>query len=218
MLNIQSLVFNPFQENTYIIWDDKSKEAAIIDPGCFNTSEQNELCSFIDQMGLKPALLLNTHAHIDHILGNAFVKSRFDIPLHLNQKDLPVLHSLSNVAMMYGVPATPSPEPDIYLDDGHTFTIGHYGFSVLFVPGHSPGSLAFYQPEHKFLISGDVLFHQSIGRTDLPGGDYAVLMNSIQNKLLHLPKDTIVYSGHGQTTTIGYEQKNNPFILEYLRT
>jgi glyoxylase-like metal-dependent hydrolase (beta-lactamase superfamily II) len=216
MLKLHSFTFNPFQENTYIIWDDSVKEAAIIDPGCFNTLEQNELTNFIKQHALKPKLLLNTHAHIDHVLGNAFVKNTFQIPLLLHRSDLSILHSLSDVARMYGLPATPSPNPDIFMEEGHNITIGSYVFEIFFVPGHSPGSVAFYNAKNKVLISGDVLFYESIGRTDLPGGDYYTLMNSIKDKLLILPDDTLVYSGHGSATKIGHERRHNAFILEYM--
>lgn len=216
MLQLHHFTFNPFQENTYLVWDSETKEAAIIDPGCFNTSEQNELTRFIDQHKLKPTLLLNTHAHIDHVLGNAFIKQYYQIPFYIHAKDLPVLHSLSDVARMYGVPATPSPAPDKLIDEGDTISVGTLNWKVFFVPGHSPGSVAFYHQASGTLLSGDVLFYESIGRTDLPGGDYYTLMNSIQTKLLSLPDVTKVYSGHGPATTIGYERRHNPFILEFL--
>jgi glyoxylase-like metal-dependent hydrolase (beta-lactamase superfamily II) len=216
MLQIHSFTFNPFQENTYLIWDSNSKEAAIIDPGCYTTFEQEELTHFISRQNIKPTLLLNTHAHIDHVLGNAFVKYNYQIPFYMHAADLPVLHSLSDVARMYGVPATPSPQPDKLLSEGDIIKIGSSSFNILFVPGHSPGSIAFYNAEQAMLISGDVLFYESIGRTDLPGGDYYTLMHSIQTRLLTLPDNTKVYSGHGPATNIGHERRHNPFIIEYL--
>ncbi len=216
MLKLHSFTFNPFQENTYIIWDESTKEAAIIDPGCYNTLEQNELSDFIKQYSLTPKLLLNTHAHIDHVLGNSFVKNKYNVPYYLHRSDLTVLQSLADVARMYGIPASPSPNPDVFMEDGQSLLVGKYSFDILFVPGHSPGSVAFYNTKNQVLISGDVLFNESIGRTDLPGGDYYTLMNSIQNKILALTDDTKVYSGHGPATNIGHERRHNPFILEFL--
>jgi hydroxyacylglutathione hydrolase len=216
MLRIQSFTFNPFQENTYVIWDSELLHCAIVDAGCYTTQEQDELYKFITLNKLNPVVNLNTHAHIDHVLGNAWVKNTFNIPLALHKEDLSVLHSLAQVASMYAIPATPSPEPEIWLKEGNKVLIGKYEMQILFVPGHSPGSVAFYNEAHKMLVSGDVLFKNSIGRTDLPGGDYYTLLESISNKVLTLPADTKVYSGHGEVTSIGYEKKYNPFVLEYL--
>ncbi len=218
MLKLHLFTFNPFQENTYLLWDNDTKDTAIIDPGCCTTAEQEDLVSFIAQYELKPGRILNTHAHIDHILGNAFVHEKYKIPIFLHEEDLPVMHSLSEVSRMYGIPATPSPNPDVVMKDGDCINVGRYEFKVLFVPGHSPGSVAFYNSKNNILISGDVLFLESIGRTDLPGGNYYTLMNSIQKKILSLPDNVIVYAGHGPSTNIGHERRHNPFILEFLNS
>jgi hydroxyacylglutathione hydrolase len=216
MLKIHSFTFNPFQENTYVVWDDELKECAIIDPGCSNTSEQNELAHFIKNEKLKPVYIINTHAHIDHVLGNAWVKKTYNIPLLLHKEDLKILHSLPDVARMYGVPVAPSPDPDKWMKEGDKILVGQHELEVMFLPGHAPGHVGLYYPKQKLLISGDVLFYESIGRTDLPGGNYDTLMKSITEKVLKLPEDVTVYSGHGPETTIKHEKENNPFVLEYL--
>jgi hydroxyacylglutathione hydrolase len=216
MLKIHSFTFNPFQENTYVLWDDELKECAIIDPGCSNTSEQLELESFIKNEKLKPVYIINTHGHVDHVLGNAWVKQTYNVPLLLHKEDLKILHSLPEIARMYGLPVAASPEPDKWMREGDKILIGKHELEVMFLPGHSPGHIGLYYAPQKMLVSGDVLFHESIGRTDLPGGDYDTLLKNITEKLLKLPGDVKVYSGHGMVTTIRHEKEQNPFILEYL--
>lgn len=210
MLHIQEFVFNPFQENTYILYDE-TNEAAIVDPGCYEKSEQQELSEFILAKGLTVKMLLNTHCHIDHVLGNAFVKEKFKVALHLHRLDEPVLKAVSAYAPNYGFQQYQEASADNYLDEGNEIVIGHQKFQVLFVPGHSPGHVAFFHAEEKALIGGDVLFKNSVGRTDLPGGDTDTLIRSIHQKLFVLPDDTTVYPGHGPTTTIGEEKVSNPF-------
>ena len=214
MISVQYFVFNDFMENTYVLWDE-TKECIVIDPGCHVEQEQGDLRKFIEGNKLKPVQLLNTHCHIDHILGNKWVKDTYGISLSIHQKDLVVLHSAETISKMYGIYIEPSPEPDQFLEEGDKVSFGNSSLDIFFTPGHSPGSISFYSEKDRFVIGGDVLFQSSIGRTDLPGGDYQTLMESIFNKLLVLPDEVIVYSGHGPSTTIGEERTNNPFVLEY---
>ena len=211
MIQIASFVFGPFQENTYILYDE-TKECAIIDPGCYSTDEKNALAQHIADLGLSPVKLLLTHAHIDHVLGNNFVCGKYNLKPEMHTNDLVMLQSLKTIGNMYGIPAEPSPEPEIFLGETDAARFGNSELKILFTPGHSPGSICFYHPEQKFAIAGDVLFYESIGRTDLPGGDYNTLIKSIREKLFALPDDFKIYSGHGQLTTIGHERKYNPFL------
>jgi hydroxyacylglutathione hydrolase len=203
--------FNAFLENTYIIYNN-DKEAAIIDPGCSTPQECKQLADFIKAEGLKPVLLLNTHCHIDHILGNHFVYSEYGLAPILHRNELFLLQKLGEVAAFYGVEATPSPEPLRFIEEHEKITLGDITLDVIYAPGHSPGSVCFYNEKEKKLWGGDVLFRESIGRTDLPGGDYDTLENNILTKLFTLPDDVEVFSGHGIPTTIGYEKVNNPFV------
>jgi hydroxyacylglutathione hydrolase len=203
--------FNAFLENTYIIYNN-DKEAAIIDPGCSTPQECKQLADFIKAEGLKPVLLLNTHCHIDHILGNHFVYSEYGLAPILHRNELILLQKLGEVAAFYGVEATPSPQPLRFIEEHEKITLGDITLDVIYAPGHSPGSVCFYNEKEKKLWGGDVLFRESIGRTDLPGGDYDTLENNILTKLFTLPDDVEVFSGHGIPTTIGYEKVNNPFV------
>ncbi len=211
MITIQSFTFNPFQENTYVLYNEQ-KEAIIIDPGCYIREEENELNSFIVDKQLNPTQLINTHTHIDHVLGNAFVQHKFQLLPLMHKAELPVLRAIPAYAPNYGIKYQPSAEPESFLEEGDIVKLGEDELMVLFTPGHSPGSISFYSKVQQFVISGDVLFYRSIGRTDLTGGNYDVLIDSINTKLMTLPDDTIVYSGHGGTTTIGAEKMYNPFI------
>ncbi len=210
-LELASFTFNPFQENTYVLHD-KSRECIIIDPGCSNPFEEEELKDFIEGKGLKPTKLVLTHAHIDHVLGCKFVKDTWNIPMYMHRNEIPVLESTVKVGQMYGVPVTPPPAADFYLEAGDTLSISEHDFKVLFTPGHSPGSVSFYYAAQQLLISGDVLFSGSIGRTDLPGGNFDTLEESIKTQLYTLPDEVKVYSGHGPHTTIGREKRGNPFV------
>ena len=203
--------FNAFAENTYILYNNH-KEAAIIDPGCSTPEECKQLADFIKTEGLKPALLLNTHCHLDHILGNHFVYSEYGLAPLIHRNELILLQKLGEVAAFYGVEATPSPEPLRFIEEHEKITLGDITLDVIYAPGHSPGSICFYNEKEKKLWGGDVLFHESIGRTDLPGGDYDTLENNILTKLFVLPDDVEVFSGHGIPTIIGYEKVNNPFV------
>ena len=210
MLNIEVFAFNPFQENTYVV-SDETKEAVVIDPGCYEKEEKQELTDYIKSKGLRVVKLLNTHCHIDHVLGNAFVKEHYKTTLHLHRMDEPVLRAVSAYAPNYGFQQYQPATPDAYFEEGDEIVVGNERLKVLFVPGHSPGHVAFYHEGDKVLIGGDVLFRGSVGRTDLPGGDMDTLLESIHEKLFTLPDDVTVYPGHGQTTTIGFEKATNPF-------
>ena len=211
MISIQGFVFNPFLENTYILYDE-TKECVIIDPGCSNDEERKELSDFIKEENLKPVKLLNTHCHIDHVFGNSFVAKKYNLGLEIHEDDLQVLHSLPQVSHLYGLNAEESIEPSSFLNEGDIVKFGNSSLEIFFTPGHSPGSISFYNKEQKLIVGGDVLFQGSIGRTDLPGGDHETLLTSIREKLFTLDDDFIVFSGHGEETTIGFEKKNNPFL------
>ena len=210
-LHIKTFTFNPFQENTYLIYNDE-KETLIVDPGMYFPNEFEQFFNFIDGHGLKPTTLLNTHCHIDHVVGIPAVMQRYNIPYFFNKQERPVFDRIPETAKMFGLRNEPMPEPSGYLAAGDTVRLGKEQFSVLFTPGHSPGSLCFYHEADAFIISGDVLFQQSIGRTDLPGGHYDTLIHSITTQLMPLPENVTVYSGHGPATTIGLEKMNNPFL------
>ncbi|WP_291777771.1 MBL fold metallo-hydrolase [Cecembia sp.] len=211
MLQIKSFTFNPFMENTYLLYDE-SKEAAIFDPGCYEKYEQEELSRFIQEEGLKVTHLINTHCHIDHVLGNAFVKRKYNVPLYIHKKERSVLKSVITYAPNYGFAGYEEVEPDFYLNEKDSLKFGNTEMSILFVPGHAPGHLVFYHQPTAICIAGDTLFQGSIGRTDLPGGDHETLLQAIKNEMFTLPQDTKVYPGHGPHTTIGFEKEHNPFV------
>lgn len=211
MIYIESMTFNAFQENSFVVYNDE-KEAIVFDPGCSNATEQSTLSSYIERNKLKVVRLVNTHCHIDHVLGNKYVAEKYGVKLEASSLEKSTLESGVMVSNMYGIPYDPSPEISIFIEEGDEFKLGAEEFKVLLCPGHSPGSLCFYHAESKSLIGGDVLFQNSIGRTDLPGGDYNTLISVIKEKLFKLPDDTAVYSGHGPSTTIGFEKRTNPFL------
>ena len=212
MIEIQTFTFNPFQENTYILFDE-TKECIIIDPGCYEKSEQDLLKTFVEVNELKPVKLINTHCHIDHVLGNKFVADRWGLNLVMHELDLPLLHSVKNYCNAYGLNQyEESPEPNNFLKEGEQVRFGNSSLDILFTPGHAPGHITLHSPEQKFVIAGDVLFQMSIGRTDLPGGDYDTLINSIKTVLFPLAEETQVFCGHGPSTNIGFEKANNPFL------
>ena len=216
MIAIQSFVFNAFQENTYII-SDKTNECVIIDPGCYDDDEKKELADYIQDHQLNVRMLLNTHCHIDHILGNDFVKQKYGTKLYIHKTEEFVLNAQKILAPHYGFNRYQEATPDGYLAEGDVIEFGLQKFSVLFVPGHSPGHIAFYNEKEKVVIAGDVLFQNSVGRTDLPGGNHNTLVNSIHKKLFTLPDEVTVYPGHGGETTIGVEKRTNPFCALTLR-
>lgn len=209
MLYIHKFVFNALEENTYVLYDDQ-RHAIIVDPGCYDKEEEEELRAFITTNELKPVMVLNTHCHIDHIVGNVFATRTFQCPLYIPSGEQVVLQSAPVTAPFFGFHKYEHRDAD-QLVSGELITLGHEQLAVLFVPGHSPGHCAFYYRPGKFVVSGDVLFLESVGRTDLPGGDYNTLMNSIHKQLFSLPDDTKVYPGHGPETSIGFEKRENPF-------
>lgn len=209
---IEKFTFGPFQENTYVLHDE-TKECVIVDPGCFDASEQIELSTFISDNGLKPVLLLNTHCHIDHIAGNLFVSEQFGLTPVMHQLDLPILKLQQQSSMMYGLPFEPSPMPEKFIEEGDIISFGNTKLEVLFTPGHAPGHVVFYHRGSSVIISGDVLFYNSIGRTDLPMGDHDTLIRSIKTKLFPLGDNVKVYCGHGPETTIGFEKRTNPYLI-----
>jgi glyoxylase-like metal-dependent hydrolase (beta-lactamase superfamily II) len=211
MTTIKYFTFNPFQEKTYII-SNQNKECFIIDPGCSNAQENSVLANYISENNLKPNMLLNTHCHIDHIMGNKFVADTYGLKLQAHQQEIPMLERGDDISQMYGVPYITSPNIDTFLGEKNILNLGDVIFRIIHAPGHSPGSICFYNEAEKYLIGGDVLFYNSIGRTDLPLGDHTTLINSIKQKLFLLPDDVTVYSGHGQKTNIGFEKKTNPFL------
>ncbi len=212
MALVANFSFNPFQENTYIIYDD-SKECMIIDPGCYTQTERSQFQQFIHDKGLRPVRLINTHCHLDHIFGNRFCADTYGLDLEIHELELSVLQAVPRVCEMYGIPLPDeSPAPARFIEVGETLSFGQTNLLSLFTPGHSPGSLSFYCEESSFVIGGDVLFREGIGRTDLPGGDHTTLINSIKTQLFTLPDETTVYAGHMEATTIGHEKKHNPFL------
>jgi glyoxylase-like metal-dependent hydrolase (beta-lactamase superfamily II) len=186
--------------------------SCIIDPGCYFSNERKKLQDFIDQKNCAPKYLLNTHCHLDHVFGNKFIFDTYDLRLHLHIKEKPVLDFAPASGLNWGMPFENYQGELVFLEEGDLVTLGEDELEVLFTPGHSPGSICFYCKEQQFLIGGDVLFRQSIGRTDLPGGDPETLIRSIRTKLFVLPDEVIVYPGHGEPTTIGFERINNPFL------
>ncbi|HEX2607752.1 MAG TPA: MBL fold metallo-hydrolase [Flavisolibacter sp.] len=211
MLTVQRFTFNPVQENTYVLYNDK-RQCCIIDPGCYFASEEQELIQFITGNQLEPIYLLNTHCHLDHIFGNRFVHKTYGLELYLNKQEKPVLEYGPTSGQAWQMPFDNYDGPLHFLDEGDVVRIGDDELHVLFTPGHSPGSISFYSKEAKWVISGDVLFQGSVGRTDLPGGSFTILEESIKTKLYTLPADTVVYPGHGDSTTIADEMKGNPFV------
>jgi glyoxylase-like metal-dependent hydrolase (beta-lactamase superfamily II) len=210
MLKIRSFVFNPFQENTFILYDE-TKDCIIVDPGCVEEAEKKELTDFIQHHGLNVKLLVNTHCHIDHVLGNYFVKEQYKTRLLIHKDEEPGLKAVRVYAPNYGFYQYQDTTPDGYLEEGEVVKFGNQILKVLFIPGHAPGHIGFYDEKNRIVIAGDVLFYNSVGRTDLPGGNFDTLIDSIHHKLFVLPDDVKVYPGHGPETTIGFEKRTNPF-------
>ena len=211
MLSVQFFTFNAFQENTYIIYA-ANGEAIIVDPGCSSPAENSTLLHFVKQHNLKVVQLINTHCHIDHVLGNDFIASTYGLELFLHPNEEQMLLLSPQAAKMYGVPLTPYKGQLHFLKGGDVVTLGGEELKVLDAPGHSPGSICLYSEAGNFIIAGDVLFKEGIGRTDLPGGNHQALIESIKTQLFTLPETVEVFPGHGPTTTIGYEKQYNPFL------
>lgn len=212
MIKIDVLTFNPFQENTYIL-SDETGQCVIVDPGCLGGEEEAILADFIQSKGYQPVYALYTHLHLDHVFGSRFVKDRYHVVAMAHRDDLGVLSNTRNYAAMFGITMDGDPAPiDDTIEHEQVIDFGNSHLRAIHLPGHSPGSLVYHSAESNFCLSGDVLFRQSIGRTDLPGGDHEKLIQGIANRLLVLPDETIVYPGHGPTTTIGFEKQKNPFL------
>ncbi len=211
MIKVEFFTFNPVQENTYLLSNEKG-EALIIDPGCYFTAEQESLKNHIKSNKLKPVQLLNTHCHLDHVFGNKWVSETYKLPLHLHPLEEKMLQLAPTSGKMYGLSFENYEGELHFIHPGDTIRLGDDELEVIFTPGHSPGSICFYCKKQNFVIGGDVLFLESIGRTDLPGGNHEQLLNSIHSQLFILPDETVVYPGHGSQTTIGHEKKQNPFL------
>jgi hydroxyacylglutathione hydrolase len=208
---IKTFTFNPFTENTYVLWDD-TRECVIVDPGCCTHAEEHELEAFVSEKQLTPARLINTHCHIDHVLGVGFVQDKYGLQMEIHRGELPVLRFVPQMGQMYGMFVEPVETAKTFLDEDTPVTFGTTSLEVLLTPGHSPAGVCLYDQAGAHLIAGDVLFRESIGRTDLPGGDYDTLIGSIRDKIFPLGDSVTVYPGHGPQTTIGYERQNNPFL------
>lgn len=211
MLKVHQHTFNPFLENTYIV-EDETKQCVIIDPGCQTEQERKQLLQTISTHALRPVKLLNTHCHIDHFPGNKFVCDTYDLLPQFHEVELQVMYAALNYQSVFGFQLEPSPEPEVFLKGGDVVQFGNTTLQVIFTPGHSPGSLSFYQPESKIIFSGDVLFKGGVGRFDLPGANGKVLFETLTKIMMALPDDVKVYSGHGPETWIGAERKSNPYL------
>ena len=211
-MQLYALTFNAFSENTYIVTDE-TKECVVIDPGCSDSYERQELQNFIAENQLKVTHLLNTHAHIDHVLGNDFVKRTYQVKLHLHPKDIPIYKDVASRSEFYGFKGYVHTDVDVWLEEGDVIKFGNSELEVIFVPGHAPGHVAFINREENICIGGDVLFKGSIGRTDFPLCNHQDLMDSIFNKIIPLGDDMVVFPGHGGKTTVGVERRTNPYLV-----
>ena len=213
-MKLQSFTCNPYAENTYILYDE-TRECVLVDPGCYTEAEQEMLAGFISAEKLTPVRVINTHCHLDHVFGLPFILRTYGLRPEIHRGEQIVLDYTEQVGKMYGTPTEPMPAPGGYLEEGDLVRFGNTVLEILFTPGHSPASICFFNRTGGQLISGDVLFRGSIGRTDLPGGDYDTLMHSIFEKLMPLEDHIRVYPGHMEETTIGEERRTNPFLLEW---
>lgn len=215
-MNIKAFVFNPIQENTYILWDE-TKKCVVVDAGNLSAREDKVLAEFIEEQGLKPVLAVNTHCHFDHILGVEFVRETYGVPFAASSADLAILESGSASGAMFGMELGALPEAiDINLAEMEEVRFGNTILRVIPTPGHTPGCVSLYHEESKSLFTGDTLFRESIGRTDLPGGDYPTIIRSILGNILPLGDEVTIYPGHGDKSSIGHESLYNPFVVEAL--
>lgn len=214
MLTIKQFIFNPFGESTYVVFDQTSRQAIVVDPGMTNSAERAQFDRYIEDNGLSLTGIVNTHLHLDHCFGANYVKDKYGVPVKAHAADAPLGASVPLQARRFGLGnvAAEGVTIDVPLADGDTVTLGDDKLEVIHVPGHSPGGIALYSPTGKFVIAGDSLFKGSIGRTDLEGGDHAMLVKAVTDRLLTLPDDTLVLSGHGEPTTIGREKLSNPYL------
>lgn len=215
MTKIASLTFNPFGENTYVI-SAESGEAIIVDAGCYSEAERSTLLAYVEKNSLRPVLALNTHAHIDHVCGVEWVKEKFDIPFALHPADQPILESTADYGEALGFKIAKTPTVDRAIADGETIALGNDSIRIIHTPGHTAGGVSIYIESQKMLITGDTLFRESIGRTDLPTGDYPTLMRSIVEKIIPLGPDVKIFPGHGPASDLMHETKRNPFVSEVL--
>lgn len=213
MLYTQSFVFNPFQENTYVLYNDR-KQCWIIDPGMYDAGELSYFLDYIHENMLQPQAIINTHTHIDHIFGVPALMERYNIPFGIHELDKPVLNSSAGSAALFGFDFRTIPQPGFFIPHNEKLDLAGDQLDILFVPGHSPGSIAFHYAPGNWVIAGDALFSGSIGRTDLPGGNHNQLITSIKTQLFSLPENTTVFSGHGPATTIKNEKNFNPFLTD----
>lgn len=212
MITLKTFVYNSFQENTYLL-SDETNSCIIVDPGMNTSNEQIKLTEYIGQNQLKPVAMINTHCHVDHVMGCNFVKSTYNVPFIIHSDETHVLKNAVRFGEVFGLEIKEPPVPDAYLAQGDIYNFGNSSIQILHIPGHSPGSIALYCASDNIIITGDVLFKGSIGRTDLPGGDYQTLIDHIKSKLLVLPRETMAFPGHGPETTIGDEYDTNPFLV-----
>lgn len=212
MIEVKTFTFNPFSENTYVAWEKESKEAIVIDPGCFSVKEENELKHFILEKQLDVKYLFNTHCHLDHIFGNNFVLKEFNPQYFIPELDNPLLENAPTQARLFGMEMSKVKSTETFLSEEISFWSGKDEIKFIFTPGHSPGEFSIYLPQSNICFTGDVLFENSIGRTDLLGGNYKTLIKSIREKLFTLPEQTEIFPGHGYSSTIGREKQFNPFF------
>jgi len=217
MLSIHSFCFNPFQENTYILYNEQ-KEAIIIDPGMYTQEDYDQFDHFIKTSGLQPTLLLNTHCHLDHVFGNNYISEHYQLKAHFHSNEQVVLDRLPEASAKWGIPANAYKGPVQYIEDNSKIPFGKDQLKVLLTPGHSPGSVCFYIEAQDILIGGDLVFMDGVGRTDLPGSNPLDLIKSIKNKILPLPDQTKIYSGHGPATSLHRERIHNPYLQHILKS
>ncbi len=211
MITLKKFTFNPISVNAYLLWDE-SKEAVLIDPACFYPNEEKELSRFVEEQGLTIVQLLNTHGHFDHLMGNSFAAQKWNLKCRIHSGDAFMTDQAKQHALFFGITMkNPSSEVEL-LSEGDVFHFGASELIVIHVPGHSPGSVAFYSEQDKILVVGDILFQGSVGRTDLPGGNHTQLITGIKEKLMTLDDNVKVYSGHGEETTVGWEKRTNPYL------
>lgn len=215
MIKIATMVMNPFGENTYILYNE-ANEAIVVDAGIYSEPEKVRFAAFVEKNKLKPILALNTHAHIDHICGVQWIKETYGVPFALHTEDLPILGSVASYAASLGFQIQDAPVVDIQITDGQEIKLGQDTIRVIHTPGHTAGGVSLFIEAQKMLLTGDTLFRESIGRTDLPTGDYNALMRSIVGRLLPLGGDVTFFAGHGGDSTLGYEMQRNPFITEVM--
>jgi hydroxyacylglutathione hydrolase len=211
MLTVKRFIFNPIQENTYVVYNGRDA-SAIIDPGCYFPEEKQSLIHWLRENHVHPNLLLNTHCHLDHVFGNKWAADHFKLELQFGENELWTFSKAPESGIRWGMPFENYTGNILFLKDGDKISMGDDELDVLFTPGHSIGHVVFYNRKQGFVIGGDVLFRLGIGRTDIPGGDTEILIKSIREKLFTLPDEVIVYPGHGEPTTVGYEKENNPFV------